>query len=125
MLSVISYDREVNKRETLMKTIDEAFVWEVSTYEFTYLDDEDKDEGYEVGETIDNCYIITEDDDCDDKFFEALIAESGFTLEDCVVQVYQARSASLFINRNDGLDVYEADCSTGCAGSPVYERLVD
>ena len=107
-----------------MKTIDSAYVWEVSTYEFTYLDDEDKDEGYEVGETIDNCYIITSDDEGGDEFYEALIAESDFPLENCVVQVYQARSASLFINRNDGLEVNEADCSSGYSGSPVYERLV-
>ena len=87
--------------------------------------DEDKDEGYEVGETIDNCYIITEDDECNDEFFEALIKESGFVLEDCVVQVYQARTASLSLNRRGELEVDEADCSTGCSGSPVYERLVD
>ena len=99
-------------------------MWEVSTYEFTYLDKEDKDEGYEVGGTIDNCYIITSDDEGGDEFYEALITESGFPLEDCVVQVYQARSASLIINRNDGLEVYEADCSSGYSGSPLYERLV-
>ena len=107
-----------------MKTLDEAFVWEVSTYEFTFIDKEDEDEGYEVGNTIDNCYIITTDDDYNDEFFEALITESGFTLEDCVVQVYAARSASLIINRKNEVDVYEADCATGCSGSPVYERLV-
>ena len=108
-----------------MKTLDEAFVWEVSTYEFTYIDEECKDEGYEVGATIDNCYIITTDDDCDDEFYEALIKESGFVVEDCVVQVYAARSASLIVNRKNEVDVYEADCATGCSGSPVYERLVD
>lgn len=108
-----------------MKTLDEAFVWEVSTYEFTYIDADYKDDGYEVGATIDNCYIITTDDDCDDEFYEALIKESGFVVKDCVVQVYGARSASLIVNRNAEVDVYEADCATGCSGSPVYERLVD
>ena len=108
-----------------MKTLDLAHVWEVSTYTFTYNDPDDKDEGYEVGETIDNCYIITSDDDCDDEFFEDLIKESGFTVEDCVVQVYGARTATLIVDRNDSLEVYEADCSTGCSGSPIYERVAD
>ena len=108
-----------------MKTLGEAFVWEVSTYEFTYYDADYKDDGYEVGNTIDNCYIITTDDDYDDEFFEALITESGFVVEDCLVQVYAARSASLIVNRKNEVDVYEADCATGCSGSPVYERVAD
>ena len=105
-----------------MKTLDCVYVWEVSTYEFTW-NSEDAVDGYVIGDTIDNCYIVTSDDDYDDKFMEALITESGFVVEDCVVQVYQARSASLNVNRNNCVEVYEADCSTGYSGSPVYERL--
>ena len=108
-----------------MKTLDKAFVWEVSTYEFAYFDADCKDDGYEVGDTIDNCYIITTDDDYNDEFFEALIKESGVVVEDCLVQVYAARSADLIINRNHEVEVYEVDCSTGCSGSPVYERVAD
>ena len=36
-----------------MNTLSEAFVWEVSTYEFTYNDVDYPDDGYVIGETID------------------------------------------------------------------------
>ena len=49
-----------------MQTLDCAYVWEVSTYDFKW-NSEDPDDGYEVGDTIDNTYIVTSDEDYDDK----------------------------------------------------------
>ena len=108
-----------------MNTLNEAFIWEVSTYEFTYNDVDYPDDGYVIGNTIDNCYIVTTDEDNSDEFYEALITESGFVVENCVVQVYAARTASLIVNRKNKVDVYEADCATGCSGSAIYERCAD
>ena len=108
-----------------MNTLNEAFVWEVSTYEFTYNDADYPNDGYVIGDTIDNGYIVTTDEDYSDEFYEALITESGFVVENCVVQVYSARTATLIVNRNNKVDVYEADCSTGYSGSAIYERCAD
>ena len=102
--------------------LDEVYVWEVSTYEVEWLDKEEGD--YSCGSCIDNTYLITTSCENNDEFYEALITEADFPLEDCIIQVYCARSASLVVTKKNHAEVYEADCSTGYSGSPVYERCV-
>ena len=109
-----------------MKLIDELYVWEVSTYEYKWVDEEAEE--YEVSNTIDNTYLTTLDYPpnypAENEWYEKLIAAAGIPVEDCVVQVYHARTATLFVDKKSEVTIYEADCATGYSGSPVYERIV-
>tara|TARA_B100001063_G_C16699078_1_gene521531 strand:- start:384 stop:683 length:300 start_codon:yes stop_codon:yes gene_type:complete len=95
--------------------LNEVHVWEVSTYEYT----RDEDDNLEVGECVDNLYLVTTTGEVD---YNTLIQESQLPTEGLLVQVYSARTASLTVNKNNSVEVYEADCSTGYSGSPVFEE---
>ena len=93
-------------------------VYEVCSYQY----DED---GYTT-ECDDNEYVVV--NKCDD--LKALADQYYPSPTECKVEIYYARWADLNIsyNQNSGtaeVEVLEADCATGCNGSPIYEAWYD
>ena len=105
----------------MVKLLDEVNVWEICHYEV--------DERGELGDCYDNDYVITDDVRYDADWYDELIEAAGYSKalergKSCI-QVYQARTATLCVDKGNRLTVWEADCATGYSGSPVYEKYSD
>ena len=99
----------------------ELYVWEVSTYEIEWVDKETEE--YTTGSTIECTYLCSSDMEHSDEFYQKVIEEADIPTENCLVQVYCARTASLYLTKKNTVEIGEVDCSTGYSGSPVYEQL--
>ena len=100
----------------MINLIDELTIYEVVFASY------DEDGNYE--ECVDDVTIMSPSYLSPQDVIEEAILQGEIDPENRLVQVYEARSATISVNKGN-IELSDYDTSTGMSGSPIYEVYYD